>query len=228
MIELQDVTASYGRVQALFGVSLSIHRGQTVALVGTNGAGKTTVVRSILGLVASSGSLRLEGRDLAAMKTHDRVRAGNSVVHEGRGLLGEFTVMENLVIGGDVDVRKRVDEALDVFPDLRGRLHDEVALLSGGQQQMVALGRAMLRRPNYLLLDEPALGLAPVMVDLVYQKIAELQSEGMGVLLVEQSLERAKIHADELCLLKVGRIHQTVASSDSARVASLIDEAFGG
>jgi ABC-type branched-subunit amino acid transport system ATPase component len=167
MLQLESVTAFYGRTQALFGVDLEVARGQTIALVGTNGAGKTTTLRALLG-----------------------------------------------------------QDVLDLFPALRDRLEEKVSLLSGGQQQMVALGRALLRDPAYLLLDEPALGLAPVVIDEIYGYIAELRSRGMGVLLVEQSVARAAAVADHLCLLRTGRVDRVVPAPDQAAIDALIAEAF--
>lgn len=228
MLELKSVIAYYGRTKALHGVSLVVPRGATVALVGTNGAGKTTVVRSILGLLHTDGRILIDGRDIGSKPTHARVRDhAIAVVHEGRGLLGQFTVRENLLLGASKSQRARISHVLDLFPALRGRLDDRASLLSGGQQQMVALGRAMLKQPDFLLLDEPALGLAPVLTAEVYDQIRQLQRGGMGVLLVEQSLERARAIADELCLLKVGSVHSTASATDQSAIDDLVRAAFG-
>lgn len=227
MLSLDNVAAWYGRTQALFGITLSVERGSTLALVGTNGSGKTTTLRAILGQVRSEGGIEMDGEQVGNVPTHRRVREHRiAVVHEGRGLLKSLTVHENLVVGLGRDVRSNLDPVLDLFPALRDRLRQPVTVLSGGQQQMVALGRALLRDPDYLLLDEPALGLAPVVIDEIYQAVAQLCSQGMGVILVEQSVARAGQVADQLCLLRVGKVHRTVSTEDKAATDQLVAEAF--
>jgi branched-chain amino acid transport system ATP-binding protein len=227
MLRLESVTAWYGRTQALFGVDLQVARGETVALVGTNGAGKTTTLRALLGQVRTGGRISVENQDISDQPTHRRVRDhGIAVVHEGRGLLAQLSVAENLLVGASREQRERLPEVLDLFPVLGDRLDQKVSLLSGGQQQMVALGRALLRDPAYLLLDEPALGLAPVVIDEIYGYIARLRSRGMGVLLVEQSVPRAAAVADHLCLLRVGRVDRVVPARDEAAIDALIADAF--
>jgi branched-chain amino acid transport system ATP-binding protein len=228
VLTLDSVKGWYGRTQALFGVDLEVAPGKSVALVGTNGAGKTTTLRAILGAVRTEGAVRVDGRDISAKPTHRRVNDhGIAIVHEGRGLLSQLTVQENLVVGANRAERARIGEVLDLFPVLRDRTHQKVSLLSGGQQQMVALGRALLRDPKYLLLDEPALGLAPVVIDEIYTYIAELCSRGMGVLLVEQSVTRAASVADQLVLLRVGTVDRVVDTTDRAQVDQLVADAFG-
>jgi branched-chain amino acid transport system ATP-binding protein len=228
MLRLDSVTAWYGRTQALFGVDLHVRRGETVALVGTNGAGKTTTVRAILGQVRTGGTITVDDTDITAKPAHRRVRDhGIAVVHEGRGLLTQLSVLENLLVGATREQRDRLDDVVSLFPVLRDRLSQKVSLLSGGQQQMVALGRALLRDPSYLLLDEPALGLAPVVIDEIYGHVAELCSRGMGVLLVEQSVARAAQVADRLCLLRIGSVDRSVDTADRAAVDGLVADAFG-
>ena len=227
MLQLADVTARYGRTQALFGIDLQVERGETVALVGTNGAGKTTTLRAILGLVPAAGAVSVDGDRIEGLPTHRRVRQHRiASVHEGRGLLTSLTVAENLLVGTSRADRDRMPRVLDLFPALRGRLDQRVTLLSGGQQQMVALGRAILRDPAYLLLDEPALGLAPVVIDEIYSTIARLCAGGMGVVLVEQSVARARDVADRLCLVRLGRVATTIGTDDGPGVQRLVSEAF--
>jgi branched-chain amino acid transport system ATP-binding protein len=227
VLALDSVEAWYGHTQALFGVDLSLPPGRTVALVGTNGAGKSTTLRALLGAVRTRGSVTVDGTEISRLPTHRRVNDhGIAVVHEGRGLLGQLSVLENLLVGASRSERQRLDDVFDLFPALRDRTHQKVSVLSGGQQQMVALGRALLRSPQYLLLDEPALGLAPVVIDEIYGYIAQLCSGGMAVLLVEQSVTRAATVANELVLVKVGRVDRAVSTSDPHAVDQLVADAF--
>jgi branched-chain amino acid transport system ATP-binding protein len=227
MLEVRDLCAWYGRTQALFGVTFSLRRGECLALVGTNGAGKTTTIRAVLGLIRTSGSIAIEGAAVEGLTTARRVRRyGIAVVHEGRGLLKRLTVFENIVVGLPRAAHGRVDEALDLFPALRGRLKEPVSLLSGGQQQMVALARAVVERPRLLLLDEPSLGLAPVIVEEIYGYLGKLREAGLTMLLVEQSIARARDFADALCLIRIGQSVETVPSSDPERVADLVRLTF--
>jgi branched-chain amino acid transport system ATP-binding protein len=227
MIRLEGLTAWYGGTQALFGIDLELAQGRTVGLVGTNGSGKTTTLRAILGQLRTAGRVVIDDRDVSGVPTYRRVRDHRiAVVHEGRGLLTGLTVRENLLVGADRVQRARLGEALDLFPALRDRLSQNVSLLSGGQQQMVALGRAILRKPDYLLMDEPALGLAPSIIADIYGTVRELCSSGLGVLLVEQSVARAAEVADVLCLVRVGRISRTVDAKDTAAVGELVRDAF--
>lgn len=200
-----------------------------VALVGTNGAGKTTTLRTVLGLISSRGIVRIDGDEVSRKATHRRVREHSlAVVHEGRGLLKDLTVRENLVVGNKDAVRNGVAEAIDLFPALKDRLSERVSNLSGGQQQMVALGRAVLRKPAYILLDEPSLGLAPSVVDEIYSYLRTLRETGVTMLLVEQSVPRATAIADRLCLLRTGRSVMEVDARDPAAVEQLMAAAFVG
>lgn len=229
MLEVEGLEAWYGRTQALFGVSFTLERGRCLALVGTNGAGKTTTIRAALGLVESRGTIRLDGEPIERMPTHRRVRAHRiGVIHEGRGLFARLTVEENILVGLPRAAHRRLDEALSLFPALRGRLRETVANLSGGQQQMVALARAVVRDPQLLFLDEPSLGLAPAIVEEIYFYLGRLRSAGLTMLLVEQSVARASGFADQLCLIRTGRSVMTVAGDDKDGVGRLVRLAFGG
>ena len=227
MLEVSGMRAWYGRTQALFDVSLTLEAGQCLALVGTNGAGKTTIIRAILGLIRTEGAVRIEGRDVARAPTPTRVRRhGVGVVHEGRGLFPRMTVQENILVGQPRTHRGRLDAAMDLFPALRTRLREPVALLSGGQQQMVALARAVVQQPRLLLLDEPSLGLAPIIVDEIYAYLARLRETGLTMLLVEQSIARASGFAGRLCLIRSGRSAMTADGTDRGQVDDLVRLAF--
>jgi branched-chain amino acid transport system ATP-binding protein len=227
MLEAENLKAWYGRTQALFDVSFRLDQGRCLALVGTNGAGKTTTIRAVLGLIRTEGGLRLAGEAVGRVPTPARVRRhGVAVVHEGRGLFKRMTVFENIVVGLPRAAHGRLAEALDLFPQLRNRLQEPVSLLSGGQQQMVALARAVAERPRLLLLDEPSLGLAPAIVDEIYAHLAALRRAGLTMLLVEQSIARARDFADDLCLVQTGRSVMKVPAADHQAVAALVTRAF--
>ncbi len=228
MLEVEHLRAWYGHTQALFDVSFQLPTGGCLALVGTNGAGKTTTLRGVLGLVRSEGSVRIEDDEVSRKPIQRRVRDHSvAVVHEGRGLLKDLTVRENLVVGNKTAAKTGVSEAVDLFPTLKDRLSERVSNLSGGQQQMVALGRAVLRQPRYVLLDEPSLGLAPSMVDEIYSYLSTLRETGLTMLLVEQSVPRATSIADRLCLLRTGRNVLDADARDPAAVEVLMAAAFG-
>jgi len=227
MLEARHLKAWYARTQALFDVSFRLDAGGCLALVGTNGAGKTTTIRAVLGLLRSEGEIAIDGEAVERLATPRRVRAhGIAVVHEGRGLFKRLSVFENIVVGLPRAAHGRLDEALDLFPALRNRLREPVSLLSGGQQQMVALARAVAQRPRLLLLDEPSLGLAPAIVDEIYAHLVTLRRAGLTMLLVEQSIARAQAIADELCLLQTGRSVLSVPAADRDGVAALVARAF--
>ncbi len=196
MLAIQFLEVSYGAVRVLRGISFAVEQGQIVALLGANGAGKTTTLRAISGLVpVASGQILLEGKDLTGLPPHAIVRRGLALCPEGRRLFANLTVKDNLMLGGygrkKAGLARDLDWVLGTFPRLRERLGQRAGTLSGGEQQMVALGRALMRRPRVLLLDEPSLGLAPLLVEEVFRIIKEINVRGATILLVEQNAHAA-------------------------------------
>lgn len=208
MLELTDVTAGYGDTTVLRDVSLWVPRTSVVALLGANGAGKTTLLRVASGLVKPrSGTLHVDGADVTGQAPHKLAGAGICHVPEGRGIFGNLTVQENLIVqasGGDV--RSAIDKAIAAFPILGRKLKQRAGSLSGGQQQMLALCRAYVTEPSFVLLDEVSMGLAPVVVDEIFEFLGKLAAEGCALLLVEQYVSRALELADYTYLMSRGRI----------------------
>ena len=219
MLNLKDVYAYYGQVPALHGVSLNVQKGQIVTILGANGAGKSTTIRTIAGLLpASGGSIMFDGQEISALSADRIVQLGISVVPEGRQLFGEMTVLENLRLGaytrgGGEQVRRQMDRVISYFPVLGERLAQLAHLLSGGEQQMLVIGRALMARPRLLILDEPSLGLAPILVEELFAIIRSLsEAEGITVLLAEQNANQALGIAHYGYVLETGN----VALEDSA------------
>jgi branched-chain amino acid transport system ATP-binding protein len=212
MLRVEDLRVKYGRVSALHGISLHVDEGEVVTMIGPNGAGKTTTLAAIFGLVApASGSITFDGRSLAGETPERIMRKGLALVPEGRHIFGTLTVAENLQLG--TTGRRDRDAAaadlasvLDRFPALRSYYDSSAGTLSGGEQQQLAIARALLSRPRLLLLDEPSLGLAPVVIDIVFDALAELREEGVTILLVEQNAARAVEFADRAYLLRSGSV----------------------
>ncbi|MCX7295813.1 MAG: ABC transporter ATP-binding protein [Hyphomicrobiales bacterium] len=213
MIEISAISAFYGKHCALDGVSLTVQRGELVVILGANGAGKTTLLKAIGGLVpvAPGGRIAMAGKELTAVPAHDIVAAGVALVPEGRGIFGEMTVRENLLLGA-YPARARKTEArnlelvLSLFPRLNERLRQTVRTMSGGEQQMVAIGRALMTAPDILLLDEPSLGLSPIMCKELFQSLGRIRDAGLGILLVEQNAKQSLKIADRGYLIESGRI----------------------
>jgi branched-chain amino acid transport system ATP-binding protein len=193
-LAIENLRAAYGEVEVLHGISLAVEKGQLVTLLGANGAGKSTTIKAIMGLVKpSAGRIRLDGVDLAGQAAHLTARAGIALVPEGRRIFKKMTVEENLQVGGVVrtaaEVRAQLADVYALFPTLGERRTQIGGTLSGGEQQMLAIGRALMARPNFILMDEPSLGLAPLVVERVYQTIDRIRHElGIGALLVEQNM----------------------------------------
>ena len=222
-IELCNLSAGYGIVPALREVSLSVRKGQVVTIIGANGAGKSTLMKAITGLLKpASGSVRLFNEDVTGLSSEKLVARGLSLVPEGRRLFGEMSVRENLELGAYcrtdfVAIARDLDRTLALFPDLRDRLSVPADALSGGQQQMLAVGRALMSAPRMLLLDEPTIGLAPTVVDAIANVIAGIRDSGVDVLLVEQNAEIALALADYAYVLEEGRI---VMQGDAGELAN--------
>ena len=213
MLEISAVSAFYGKHRALDNVSLNVGRGEIVVILGANGAGKTTLLKVIGGLVPAATGARIvmAGRDLIATSAHQIVEAGIALVPEGRGIFSELTVRENLTLGA-FPARARAKEAatlemvLELFPRLKERLRQAVRTMSGGEQQMVAIGRALMTSPDILLLDEPSLGLAPILCTELFRALARVRSSDVGLLLVEQNARQSLKIADRGYLIESGRI----------------------
>jgi len=214
LLELSGVDAFYGRVQALRGVSLSVERGEVVALIGSNGAGKTTTLRTISGLShPPHGSITFDGKNISATPAHEIVKLGICQSPEGRRLFPRMQVLDNLRMGAytrtdPAGVTADLAKVYDLFPRLKERSTQLAGTLSGGEQQMLAIGRALMADPKMLLLDEPSLGLAPILVETIFQIIVEINSRGIPVLLVEQNAHKALAVAHRAYVLETGTIVQ--------------------
>ncbi len=220
LLELKDVHTYYGNIQALRGVSLSVNEGEIVTLIGSNGAGKTTTLRTIAGVLRPrKGTVRMAERDLGTVPANEIVRLGVAHSPEGRRIFSRMSVKENLEMGAftrsDKDeIERDYERVYGLFPRLRERLKQRAGTLSGGEQQMLAIGRALMARPKLLLLDEPSMGLAPVLVELVFKTIQEINAQGVTVLLVEQNAHMALSIANRGYVLQTGKI----VLADSAKV----------
>jgi len=234
LLEVRDVVVHYGRIQALHGVSLMVREGELVTLLGSNGAGKTTIMRAISGLrPLTSGSVWFEGNDISKVKAHRRVTDGLIQAPEGRGVFPGMTVVENLEMGcygrkfaSKAEHKERLDWVLETFPRLAERRSQVGGTLSGGEQQMLAIGRSLMARPRVLLLDEPSMGLAPMVISQIFKIIADINSQGTTVLLVEQNAQQALTRSDRAYILETGDITREgkareLLEDDSIRAAYL-------
>jgi branched-chain amino acid transport system ATP-binding protein len=234
LLEVRDAVVHYGRIEALHGVSLKVHQGELVTLLGANGAGKTTMMRAISGLrPLTRGSVWFDGVDVTRVKAHKRVIDGLIQAPEGRGVFPGMTVVENLEMGcygrkfpSKAEHRERLDWIFETFPRLAERRDQVGGTLSGGEQQMLAMGRALMARPKVLLLDEPSMGLAPMVISQIFKIISEINRQGTTVLLVEQNAQQALSRSDRAYILETGTITREgnareLLNDDSIRAAYL-------
>jgi len=211
MLQFENVSTFYGKIQALHGVSLSVNKGEIVTLIGANGAGKSTLLMTLCGSPkAAGGSIRYEGEELVGKDSSEIMRKGIAVVPEGRRVFARLTVEENLAMGGFFtakhDYDRQLEKVLGLFPRLKERYHQRGGTMSGGEQQMLAIGRAMMSHPRLLLLDEASLGLAPIIIQQIFDIIEQLREDGVTVFLVEQNANQALRLADRGYVLENGHI----------------------
>ncbi len=233
LLQLQDAHVAYGAIMAVKGIDLVLHHGELVSLIGANGAGKTTTLNTIAGLLPlSQGRLLYEGNGIERLPTHHRLRQGIALVPEGRGIFTRLTVEENLRMGayarrdGTAAVEADMQRVFTMLPRVKERLHQVAGTLSGGEQQMVAIGRALLSRPRLLLLDEPSMGLAPLVVEKIFEVIRSVAAEGVTILLVEQNATLALEFSQRAYVMESGRITlsgsgQTLLANPKVRSAYL-------
>jgi len=211
LLEVEDLRVAYGAIEAVKGITFSVEAGQIVTLIGGNGAGKTTTLRTLSGLLKpSAGDIRFDGRSLRGVPGHAVVQRGLAHAPEGRRIFGRMTIQENLDLGAfarsDGEIRKDMDRVYELFPVLGERRHKPAGVLSGGEQQMLAIGRAMMSRPRMLMLDEPSMGLSPIMMQRIFDVIGELRDAGTTILLVEQNAQAALSLADHGYVIETGVI----------------------
>ncbi len=220
-LEVKDLRVHYGKIEAIKGISFFVNQGEIVSLIGANGAGKTTTLKTISGLRnVSSGQILFDGQDISKIPAHERVDLGISQAPEGRGIFPGMTVLENLEIGKfnrkdrKLEMHEDLEKVYTLFPRLKERLSQAGGTLSGGEQQMLAIGRALMARPKLLLLDEPSMGLAPQMIANIFRIITEINKQGVTILLVEQNAQQALQRADRAYVLETGNVTKEAKASD--------------
>ncbi len=234
MLRIADLNVYYGAIHALKGISLEVHQGEIVTLIGANGAGKSTTLRTISGLIApKSGAVDFEGQGIAGLGAHEIVRRGISQVPEGRRIFADMTVLENLELGAfirnDKDgIASDMEMVFTRFPRLKERISQQAGTLSGGEQQMLAMGRALMSRPRLLLLDEPSMGLAPLLIKEIFSIIVDINKAGTTILLVEQNANMALSIANRAYVLETGRITLSGSAKDLAASEEVRKAYLGG
>lgn len=233
MLKLSGVVAKYGHITALKGIDLEVPAGSVVSLIGANGAGKSTMMKTITGLMqATEGQITFCGQEITGLAAHQTVSRGISLVPEGRQILGRMTVLENLMIGGcqrrDSAIETDIRKIFDRFPILEERREQPGGALSGGQQQMLAIGRALMARPKMLLLDEPSMGLAPLVVADIFRIIREINQEGVTILLVEQNVRQALKAAGSAYVMETGKIILHGKAEEIAHNPRVVEAYLGG
>jgi len=232
MLSLHNVSVNYGAIEALTDISLHVQQGEVVTLIGANGAGKTTTLRTITGLLQPrTGKVVFEEEDISGKPTHKLVARGISMSPEGRGVFANLSVRENLQMGAYLNTNKKavaadMERAFRMFPRLKERESQKAGTLSGGEQQMLAIGRALMSNPRLLLLDEPSLGLAPNMVDVVFGALETIRNRGLAVLLVEQRAQRTVALADRSHLLSNGELRLTLEPKDANATETMVAAYF--
>lgn len=234
MLEVNDIHTYYGNIHALKGISITVNEGEIVTLIGGNGAGKTTTLNTICGLIhPSSGTIKLEGEEIHTLPAHHVVSRGVAQSPEGRRVFGRLTVQENLLMGAflredDAGIQRDMERVFDLFPRLKERRTQVGGTLSGGEQQMLAIGRALMAHPRVLLLDEPSMGLAPLLVDSIFQVIRQLHEEKTTILLVEQNALMALSVASRGYVLETGRIALAGTAEELRQNPEVQDAYLGG
>jgi branched-chain amino acid transport system ATP-binding protein len=218
LLEVGDIHTYYGGIQALRGVSLTVEDGEAVTIIGSNGAGKSTTLRSISGLTpARSGTVTFDGREITRLPAHEIVACGIALAPEGRHCFARMTVRENLDLGAyrrrDEGIDEDIERVYDLFPRLKERERQKAGTMSGGEQQMLAIGRALMARPKLLMLDEPSMGIAPILVERIYETIAEINRQGVAILLVEQNANYALDVSKRGYVLETGEVALTDQSA---------------
>ena len=234
LLEVKDLSVAYGKIVAVKGISFNVNKGEIVTLIGSNGAGKSTTLRTISGLLApKSGTITFKGEQISGMQGHDVVKKGITQSPEGRRIFPRMTVSENLDLGAFLrndksEIAADFDRVLELFPRLRERLTQKAGTMSGGEQQMLAVARAMMGRPELLLLDEPSMGLAPVLVELIFETIVKIREQGTTILLVEQNALAALDVADRAYVLESGTVKMSGNASELASNDEVTKAYLGG
>ena len=234
MLELSHIEVSYGKVQALKDISLKVEEGKILSVLGANGAGKTTLLNTVMGLIGNSkGSIKIDNEEISRKLSHERVSMGMVLIPEGRRIFPDFSVVENLLMGAyqrkdQAEVQKDVEEVYHLFPVLKERQKQRAKTLSGGEAQMLAIGRGLMGKPRILLLDEPSVGLMPFLINEIFKVIRSLPDRGITVLLVEQNAKKALSVSHEAAVLELGKIVLQGASQDLSENPRVKEAYLGG